>query len=178
MTHKYIGTKEIVAWPHTRPAGAISATNPLGLHEEPGYSVKYPDGYISWSPKDAFEQAYRLAEGPTQVLTFGDAIHFLKQGKRVARAGWNGKGMFVYMNRGSRAWDEHTAGPSLVGGVSQEHFDRGDHGTVTRMPNINMCAADGSTVTGWLASQTDMLAEDWMVLEPVAIEQHTEDPDH
>ncbi|WOB06484.1 DUF2829 domain-containing protein [Piscinibacter gummiphilus] len=165
MTHKYIGTKEIVAWPQTRDVKHPADTQAM---VQDGYAVKYPDGYISWSPKEVFEQAYRRCEGDGQALTFGDAIHFLKLGHRVARAGWNGKGMFVYMVRGSRAWNEHTPSPSFVGGVNQDHFDRGDTGTVTRMPNINMHAADGSTVTGWLASQTDMLADDWMVLPQVA----------
>ena len=80
MTHKYIGTKEVLAWEQDKD-------------DRPGYAVKYPDGYISWSPKEGFEAAYRVAEGSEQRLTFGDAIHFLKAGHRVARTGWNGKGM-------------------------------------------------------------------------------------
>lgn len=95
----------------------------------------------------------------TQGLSFGEALHHIKHGKACARAGWNGKGMFVYLNKGSR--DAYENSVRLIGGVSQELFENGDVGTVTRMPNLNMRAADGSTVTGWLASQTDMLAEDW-----------------
>lgn len=92
-------------------------------------------------------------------MNFGDAIEAAKLGQRIARAGWNGKGMFVYLNKGS------TAAPDMtIVGVSIDLFDAGDDGTVTRMPNLNMKAADGSTVTGWLASQTDILAEDWSVL--------------
>lgn len=45
MTQHYIGSKQIVAWEEERD----------GKH---GYAVKYPDGYISWSPKDTFEAAY------------------------------------------------------------------------------------------------------------------------
>lgn len=77
MTHEYIGTKIITAWPAQKDG-------------QPGYGVKYEDGYISWSPQGTFEAAYRQAEGHGQCLTFGDALHFLKLGRRVARAGWNG----------------------------------------------------------------------------------------
>ena len=50
MTQHYIGSKQIVAWEQLNKAG------------DPGYAVKYPDGYMSWSPKDVFEAAY-LAQG-------------------------------------------------------------------------------------------------------------------
>lgn len=166
MTHKYIGTKEVLAWPSPRTTQNV-ADGPSVTEE--GYAVKYPDGYISWSPKRVFEDAYRVAEGDGQRLTFGDAIHFVKQGLRVARAGWNGKGMFVFLKAGSidpNGSDCEKFAAGSFGGVDIHLFECGDTGTSTRMPNLNMRAADGSTVTGWLASQTDMLAEDWCVLLP------------
>ena len=52
-----------------------------------GYLVEYSDGYISWSPKKQFEEAYRLCDN----MTFGLAIEALKKGLKVARKGWNGK---------------------------------------------------------------------------------------
>ena len=94
-------------------------------------------------------------------MNFGEAIGHLKAGGRVARAGWNGKGMFVWLNKGSTP--DHVKGLYL-NGVSTGLFELGDVGTAVRMPNLNLRAADGSTVTGWLASQTDMLAEDWVVV--------------
>lgn len=101
----------------------------------------------------------------SEYLPFGAAIEALKQGKRVSREGWNGKGMFVYLNRGSvDDSDGLPEAPRTIDGVSALLFDLGDRGTVTRLPNINMRSASGSTVTGWLASQTDLLAEDWTVL--------------
>ena len=97
-------------------------------------------------------------------LNFGEAIEALKQGKCVARKGWNGKGMCLWLNKGS-----HQSNILLedvnTEGVSIDLFERGDEDTVTRLPNINMKTASGSTVTGWLASQTDMLAEDWEIVE-------------
>ena len=95
-------------------------------------------------------------------MNFGEAIEALKSDKRIARAGWNGKGMFVYLNKGSTPG--YIKSPRL-NGVDTHLFDIGDADTIVRMPNLNMKAADGSTVTGWLASQTDMLAEDWVVLD-------------
>ena len=104
-TKTYIGTKVIHARPMTRQAyndyrGWQLPDNEDGADD--GYLVEYADGgrandsrhagYISWSPKDVFERAYcEVGQG----LSFGDALKALKAGQRVARAGWNGKGMFV-----------------------------------------------------------------------------------
>jgi hypothetical protein len=78
-------------------------------------------------------------------MTFGDAISLLKAGHRVARKGWNGKGM----------WLAHP----MAATASILDNDTGVH--VTLAPFILMHAADGSFVP-WLASQTDVLAEDWV----------------
>lgn len=110
-------------------------------------------------------------------LNFGQALEALKQGKRIARSGWNGKGMFVFLNKGN--FDGHYLGfepgsqpsqdhPSTIDGVRLGLFNAGSKGTLIRLPNINMRAASGAIVTGWLASQTDMLAEDWCVLDDEA----------
>lgn len=165
MHRNYIGTKIIQAFPESK--GPL----PQG---QPGYAVIYPDGYRSWSPAAVFEEAYRAIEGDGQALTFGDALHMLKLGKKVARAGWNGKGMFIYLNKGSVDGEllgflpgaqPTPAHPSTQDGIRLGLFNCGDSGTTVRLPNINMRSASGATVTGWLASQTDMLAEDWQVVE-------------
>lgn len=98
-------------------------------------------------------------------MTFGEALQALKDGRRVARKGWNGKGMFLFLNQGSI--DTTRTDPnSAIDGVPTRLFSLdGDENTVTRLPNINMRAASGATVTGWLASQTDMLAEDWVLAD-------------
>lgn len=92
---------------------------------------------------------------------FSEALQALKKGKRIARAGWNGKGMFVYLNMGSAPG--HIKG-LRVNGVPTSLFEAGDKDTIIRMPNFNMKAADGSTVTGWVPSQVDAFAEDWQIL--------------
>lgn len=135
MTHKYIGTKIITAWAAVGKDGA------------PGYGVKYEDGYTSWSPKAQFEAAYRDIEGAVQALTFGDALHMLKLGKRVARAGWNGKGMWLKL-----------VPVDLANKIAFEYS------ALNALPWIGMKTADEKFVP-WLASQTDVLAEDWVIIE-------------
>lgn len=106
-------------------------------------------------------------------MNFGQAIEAVKAGARIARHGWNGKGMFVFLKKGST--DLANLGfhpgetpafrhPSTIDGISLGLFGAGAPGESTRLPNLNMNSATGSIVTGWLASQTDILAEDWEVV--------------
>jgi len=103
-------------------------------------------------------------------MNFGQALEALKNGKRASRAGWNGKGMWIALTPGST----FPAGSAKVGHAAWhracEFFDDDAPAgrpltPITLLPHIDMRAADGSMVIGWLASQTDMLAEDWEVLE-------------
>ncbi|CDZ67647.1 Hypothetical protein NGAL_HAMBI2605_59280 [Neorhizobium galegae bv. orientalis] len=170
---EFYGTKRVAALPMTRLAYNDYRGWQLPRDEngaDDGYLVEYkhggkgnhPDhvGYISWSPKAQFDAAHQ----PTSAMSFGHAIAALKEGYRVARSGWNGKGMFIYLQKGSYDVPPDGSVPHQVGGVPFPLFDDGDHGTTTRMPCMCMRAADGSIVTGWLASQTDILAEDWTIL--------------
>ncbi|MCY1558385.1 hypothetical protein D9M68_953150 [compost metagenome] len=97
-------------------------------------------------------------------MSFSHALAALKGGECVARAGWNGKGMFIWLEKGS--YDVPPAGdvPGTISGVPISLFDQGDNGTVTRMPHLCMRAGDGSTVTGWNASQSDTLTHDWTIV--------------
>lgn len=92
-------------------------------------------------------------------MTFGEALEELKQGKRVSRAGWNGKGMFLYLVRGTLVDKEF-----LRNEASQQPIE--DHtGSVKFNGHIDMKTADGSVCIGWLASQADMLSNDWGIVE-------------
>lgn len=87
-------------------------------------------------------------------MDFGKAIEALKEGRRVAREGWNGKGMFIFLVSGSNFIVNREPLLSIMG-----------EGTmVTYRPHIDMKDAEGKVVP-WLASQTDMLAEDWCVVD-------------
>lgn len=162
------GTKQILAWPMTRQEYNDYRGWQLPADEDPadeGYLVEYTDGgrsnhpnhigYISWSPKDVFEAAY---QDQTKGMSFGHAIEAMKRGAKVARAGWNGKGMWLKLIKG-RDVQIHNNGFGPV----NEH----DHDWESRVPRmlpwIGMKTADNRFVP-WLASQTDMLAEDWVVL--------------
>lgn len=154
---QYIGTKIIKAEPATKGnAAAIrmglkveDCPNTLAGMKEDGYRVIYPDGYESWSPKDVFEAAYRETSG----MSFGLAIEEAKMGKKIARAGWNGKGMFLY-HVPAAAYPPCTE-------VAKEAFGGSD---VPYGAYIAMKTAQGNIVP-WLASQTDMLADDWYIVE-------------
>ena len=89
------------------------------------------------------------------TMKFGEAIKALKEGKKVAREGWNGKGMFIYLQKGS-----------VVSQARNNILDEiiAEKGSVEICGDIDMKAADGKIVIGWLASQTDMLSEDWTIL--------------
>lgn len=135
MTKTYYGTKRVTAYHVTDQKG------------EPGYGIVYSDGYQSWSPKNVFEDAYQ----PVDALSFGHALVALKTGHRVARQGWNGKGMFLFLVGGSTFKVNR---PPLLG-------------TYPEGTEIKMKTADGMVVP-WLASQTDMLADDWTIVEALA----------
>lgn len=97
-------------------------------------------------------------------LTFGDALEALKLGKRVARKGWNGKGMFLWLLPAGEVPKSAIFDPALRAVIDQ-HAE-GD--TFTALPSIRMWTrnAEGrwGVLTGWLASQTDMLSDDWEIV--------------
>jgi len=132
-----------------------------------GYLVEYtngsksnhPDhaGYISWSPKAQADNAYQESGN----MSFGHAIEMMKAGHKVARSGWDGKGMWCIYNPGSK-------------GQTHAMFD----GSVYKSHGVNECEIlphfDMYTVNssgrramlpGWLASQSDMDADDWCVVD-------------
>lgn len=116
------------------------------------------EGYVQWIPADEFErQSTPVID--LELLTFGEAIQALKKGKKIARQGWNGKGMFLFLlpaGKIPKSVIHDGALASVVDKVEGDHFEA--------LGSIRMWTADGKVLTGWLASQTDMLAEDWEVL--------------
>lgn len=92
-------------------------------------------------------------------MNFGEAIEALKQGKRVAREGWNGKGMFLYLVKGTMI-DKQNLRNEASRQPTEDHT-----GVVTFLSHIDMFTAQNTVNVGWLASQSDMLAEDWIILD-------------
>lgn len=149
----YIGTKIIQADPSSKFITPYD--------REDGYKVVYPDGYTSWSPKETFEKAYRpIDEG---CMTFGLALEALKQGHKVARRGWNGKGMWIVYMSGMELPPYNTEGTERKVNDRTAKFIGPDTPLIT-LPYIAMWTADKKWLPGWLASQTDMLAEDWEIV--------------
>ena len=81
-------------------------------------------------------------------MNFGKALEELKQGKKVARKGWNGKGMYLFLANGED--------------LSRCLFKEGEPKC---QDSICMYTAQGTICVGWLASQADMLSEDWDVVK-------------
>lgn len=126
-----------------------------------GYFVQYADGYQSWSPAAAFESGYKeITQEGHQALnesdgfSFGRALELLRDGRKVARQGWNGKDMFLFLVPGSTFQVNR---PPLLG-IYPEGTEINYHA------HIDMKTADGQVVP-WLCSQTDALAEDWVTVE-------------
>lgn len=82
------------------------------------------------------------------LMTFGEAIEALKNGKNVARKGWNGKGMFLFL----------ACGIDLTNCICTKDMP-------PCVDSICMKTAQNTIVVGWLASQTDMLSNDWEIVE-------------
>lgn len=110
------------------------------------------DGYVSWVTKEQMNNDADLGT----LGSFGEAIELMKDGQKVSREGWNGKGMFIYY---VPANSYPASGNSLNTMTGLYKDDMVPYGAY-----IAMKAVDG-TVVPWLASQTDMLANDWSVID-------------
>ena len=90
-------------------------------------------------------------------MDFGKAIEALKRGETVSRRGWNGKGFLTLQN-----------GSTVDGNSMRNEGAKKYYADVkcTIAPHIDMKSADETYVVGWLASQTDMLAEDREIVKP------------
>ncbi len=130
----YIGVKTLMAMPEMKDG-------------REGYKCMSSNGQEWWQDKESFEQTNR----PSEALTFGIAVEAMKKGRKVARVGWNGKGM----------WLRHVE-PYNDMGITDDQVDKVTDATL--LPWIGMKTADNKFVP-WLASQTDILAEDWVIVE-------------
>lgn len=158
---QYIGTKIIQAEAAKRfwmPDGSkvIASVNEIMAYEiqkeatacDEGYKVRYPDGYESFSPKEVFEEAYRR----TDNMNFGLALEATKKGLRIARSGWNGRGMYVFL---ADIQELNTR-------ADLSEFQDQD---VEISELLVLRTAQETMQPGWLATQSDMLANDWYIVE-------------
>ena len=153
---KYIGTKMIEAremnrgdYNKYRGWTVPADENP----EDEGYLVRYSDGYESWSPKKQFEEAYRECN----CMTFGIALELLKKGFRVARKGWNGKGLSVVYQKGYPQGIPCNKQTAKAWGMKEGDLFKCE-------PYLQISTVDGSHAM-WVPSIRDCLAEDWTIVE-------------
>ena len=143
--------------------GESACVDPEQFDEEIGKRIAYKMAFDKMYPhygfllnfiqrhKNQSEEEYDAEEN--QMLTFGDAIEQLKLGKTVARQGWNGKGMFLFVVKGA----------TVTKAIEDCYGDPSKKGVHTALDAIYMHTVQGNLVP-WLASQTDMLSEDWQVV--------------
>ena len=119
---------------------------------------------LSEEVKSLLHTQYVTAAAEEAVLheweegTFGQAIESLKFGKKVARKGWNGKGMFLWLKPGTMVKSEWCHDPELKAIADK------NGGEIEALGTICMKTADNKILSGWLASQSDILAHDWVLM--------------
>ena len=112
------------------------------------YTSSPDDKYPQYMSKEDFDKMCRSMED----MAFGDALEAMKCGERVARKGWNGKGQYVFL--------AHE--PDFVTDADISAFDQME---VEVCDVLVLKTAQDKFQVGWLATQTDMLAEDWYIVE-------------
>ena len=152
---KYIRCHIVKATPMTRGEYNAHRGWEMPANEnaaDEGYHVVYPDGYESWCPKAQFEAAGRPIDG----MTFGLAIDACRyMGAKIQRKNWNGVGQFVRYESvlGFDDGDNHEGkGPNITSSCFVFHF-------------VNRKTGETGIQVGWLASQADMAADDWVIVE-------------
>lgn len=90
--------------------------------------------------------------------SFGQAVESLKRGCKVARKGWNGKGMFLWLKPGTMVKSEWCHDAELKA-IAEKNG-----GEIEALGTICMKTADDKILSGWLASQTDILSADWILV--------------
>ncbi len=96
-------------------------------------------------------------------MNFGQALARLKDGDKVARVGWNGKGMWIVLMSALSLPPYSTQEPGPKVNDRTAKFI-GEDTPLESQPYISMWTAAQQWQPGWLASQADMLAEDWEVV--------------
>jgi hypothetical protein len=133
--------------------------------DEEGHFVEYVDTsgqhYKAWLPKPLFDKMNRPSQNN---LTFGQAIEAAKAGYRVSRRGWNGKDMFVvYMPLLKLPPHSSQEPGAKVNDRTAKYI--GKDTPLNCQPYFAMFNAQKEWIPGWLASQSDMLSEDWFIYE-------------
>ena len=122
------------------------------------YIIKGVQGEFYPCKPDIFEKTYSDILNGT--FDFGTAIALMKLGYKVSRTGWNGKGMYIWSVPKATVQKSWVRDQGLLEAM-------GENESLDCYGFLRMKTADGKVVSGWLASQTDILAEDWQVYKKV-----------
>lgn len=145
---------------HSAVAGGlvIKTKDGLAVANIGDYVIKEENNQFRPCKPDIFAATYEEVfkeEGSSKTyLTFGDAIRLLKNGEKLTRPGWNGKGMFLY-------YVPANSYPAQTD-VAKKEF--GENGLVPYGAYFAFKSAQGTIESGWKPSTMDMLAEDWQVI--------------
>lgn len=147
--------------------GESACVDPNNFDKEIGEQIAYENAFEKmWLPYGFWLHKVLVEAGKaggnniedvlpkTKYMDFGQAVRVVKNGVRVCRAGWNGKGMFLFLVKGE----------AVVGAIEDCYGDPLAKGTHKALDAIYMHTAQGDLVP-WLASQTDVLAEDWQIVD-------------
>ena len=160
--NKYVRTNiaEMRSYVPGEDLNGISVSPEDNPEEDCGMIARNPNNHNDqWYVNRAYFRAnFKPLDG--EHMTFGQALHLLKSGYKVRRRGWNGKGMFLFLLPGGTIPKSAIHDPKL-----KEVLDNNGKDHFEALGSIRMKTADDKILTGWLASQTDMLAEDWEVVE-------------
>lgn len=168
---RYIGTKIVAAKTMTRLEYNQYRCWELPENEngsDQGFLIEHLEGgesehdnHVSWLPKELFDKTY---QGTDQNMSFGHAIEMAKDGCKIARKGWNGKNMFVVYMPPLQLPPHSTNEPGpKVNDRTAKHI--GKDTPLNSQAYFAMFNAQKEWIPGWLASQSDMLANDWVVVD-------------
>lgn len=159
---QYIGVKFVEAQPMTRGEFVEYTRQEKVWHgeaDDAGYLVAYQDGgqpnhpnFISWCPKEQFENANR----PTDGMSFGMALEAAWQGHKVEQNIWDGKGMFVYWVPPAEYPASRNDKGTMLGQFPDDMVPYGGY--------LAIKTANGNVVP-WVPSQTDMSQDGWSIVE-------------
>ncbi len=129
----------------------------------------FPDTMVGtgaiWDGHTTEEKYRRLDELVSKIdcpRGIGWAVNRMRTGEKVRRAGWNGKGMYLWLLPETKVPADWCKEPHLRA-LAENNPDGSK--TMHCLPSIRMKTADGKVLTGWLASQTDLMADDWQTVD-------------
>lgn len=157
---------------YTEAMQALDLGANVKLPEWTGHWFKKTDGQIN-----VFTRTGDILDTPNHAhyimredwaITYGlkgfdFAVLALKAGKMVTRQGWNGKGMYIFMRPADNLKVDFIPSVKSLPQSVKDHLSQVDADSIQFTAYLCMKAADGTIVNGWLASQTDILAEDWTI---------------